>query len=123
MKNQEADPGLAFKDEINNTVYGDNPLAQRLKIEDLAKVDYARIMEMYQKQFSNPGSFVFTFVGNIDEEQVKPIIEQYLASLPGRPQRSISKKYLWILRKVTQRKSSNARYKLQNLRYSLLHPV
>lgn len=85
MKNQEADPGLAFKDEINNAVYGDNPLAQRLKIEDLAKVDYARIMEMYKKQFSNPGSFVFTFVGNIDEEQVKPIIEQYLASLPGEP--------------------------------------
>ena len=56
---------------------------KRLRIEDLAKIDYARIMEMYKKQFSNPGSFVFTFVGNIDEEKVKPIIEQYLASLPG----------------------------------------
>lgn len=83
MKNQEADPMLAFKDEINNAIYGDNALVKRLRIEDLAKIDYARIMEMYKKQFSNPGSFVFTFVGNIDEEKVKPIIEQYLASLPG----------------------------------------
>lgn len=84
LKNQEADPMIAFVDAATKALYGNNPLAKRIKVEDLAKVDYKRVMEMYKKQFSNPGNFVFTFVGNIDEAKVKPVIEQYLASLPGK---------------------------------------
>lgn len=83
LKNQEAEPMVAFSDAVTKALYGDNPLTVRLKLEDLEKVDYGRIMEMYKQQFSNPGSFVFTFVGNIDVDAVTPIIEQYLASLPG----------------------------------------
>ena len=83
LKNQEAEPMVAFSDAATLSLYGDNPLTKRLKTEDLAKIDYKRILEMYKQQFRNPGSFVFTFVGNIDEEKVKPVIEQYLASLPG----------------------------------------
>ncbi len=83
LKNQEAEPMVAFSDEITKALYGDNPLTKRTKMEDLAKIDYNRIMEMYKQQFINPGSFTFTFVGNVDEEKVRPVVEQYLASLPG----------------------------------------
>ncbi|MDO5523091.1 MAG: insulinase family protein [Bacteroidia bacterium] len=83
LRNQEAEPMVAFSDAATKGLYGDNPLTMRTKVDDLAKVDYKRIMEMYKQQFRNPGSFTFTFVGNIDEEKVKPVIEQYLASLPG----------------------------------------
>jgi zinc protease len=83
LRNQEADPMTAFSDAITNALYGDNPMMARLKVEDLKKIDYDRIMAMYEQIFSNPGSFTFTFVGNIDEEKVRPVIEQYLASLPG----------------------------------------
>lgn len=86
LRNQEAEPMVAFNDSITHAIYGDNPLTGRTKADDLKKIDYDRIMEMYAKQFSNPGSFVFTFVGNIDEEKVRPVIEQYLASLPGQPE-------------------------------------
>lgn len=83
LKNQEAEPMVAFSDSITAALYGDNPLALRTRVADLKQLDYDRIMEMYKQQFSNPGSFVFTFVGNIDEEKVRPVVEQYLASLPG----------------------------------------
>ena len=83
LRNQEAEPMVAFSDAATKALYGDNPLTKRTKVEDLAGIDYKRIMEMYKQLFRNPGSFVFTFVGNIDEEKVKPVIEQYLASLPG----------------------------------------
>lgn len=83
LKNQEAEPMVAFSDSITAALYGDNPLTARIKLADLKQLDYDRIMEMYKQQFSNPGSFVFTFVGNIDEEKVRPVVEQYLASLPG----------------------------------------
>jgi zinc protease len=84
LKNQEAEPMVAFNDSITYAMYGDNPLSARIKLDDIKKLDYDRIMEMYKQQFSNPGSFVFTFVGNIDEAKVRPVIEQYLASLPGK---------------------------------------
>jgi zinc protease len=84
LKNQEAEPMVAFSDSITAALYGNNPLTARIKLADLKQLDYDRIMEMYKQQFSNPGSFVFTFVGNIDEEKVRPVVEQYLASLPGK---------------------------------------
>lgn len=83
LKNIEAEPSVAFQDTITKRVYNDNPLFKRLKIEDIQKIDYERVMEMFKQSFSNPGSFVFTFAGNIDEEAVKPAILQYLGSIPG----------------------------------------
>ncbi|MDR0332799.1 MAG: insulinase family protein [Dysgonamonadaceae bacterium] len=83
LRNQDANPTTAFSDAITNALYGDNPMMARLKVEDLKKIDYERVMKMYSQIFSNPGSFIFTFVGNVDEDSVRPVIEQYLASLPG----------------------------------------
>jgi zinc protease len=83
LKNAEAEPMVAFSDTISHTLYGDNPLTGRLKLEDLEKIDYDKIMTMYKQIFLNPGSFVFTFVGNIDQEAIKPAVLTYLASLPG----------------------------------------
>ena len=82
LKNMEADPMIAFSDTISRVLYGDNPISKRVTFDDLKKIDYARIMDMYRKSFANPGNFIFTFVGNIDEEAVKPLILQYLGSLP-----------------------------------------
>ncbi len=87
LKNQEAEPMVAFSDSVSRALYGDNPVTKRIQAGDLKKVDYDRIMEMYAERFANPGSFVFTFVGNIDEEKVRPVVEQYLASLPGKAEK------------------------------------
>ncbi|MDR0421576.1 MAG: insulinase family protein [Proteiniphilum sp.] len=87
LRNQEAEPEVAFSDSVMMALYGDNPLTKRIRLDDLKLLDYGRIMEMYAERFANPGSFVFTFVGNIDEERVRPVVEQYLASLPGSAER------------------------------------
>jgi zinc protease len=88
LRNQEAEPMVAFSDSINAAIYGNNPLVQRIKTEDLQKLDYDRMMEMYKQLFSNPGSFTFTLVGNINEDEVKPVIERYLASLPAKSEKA-----------------------------------
>ncbi len=83
LKNQEAEPMVAFSDSITSALYGDIPYVGRLRHNELTGINYNRIMEMYRQSFLNPGSFVFTFVGNIDEEAVKPAILQYLAPIKG----------------------------------------
>ena len=83
LRNQEAEPRAAFSDAINYALSGDNPMVARLTANDLASLNYVRMMQMFREIFNNPGSFTFTFVGNLDKENVRPLIEKYLASLPG----------------------------------------
>lgn len=87
LQSLEADPMVSFSDRVNSLAYDGNPRKTRLKAADLDKVDYDRVFEMYKEVFGNPSDFVFTFVGNIDTDSIKPYIEQYLASLPsnGKP--------------------------------------
>jgi len=83
MANMEANPMVAFSDSISTALYGKNPRAARLALKDMDKVDYKRIMEIYKERYANMGDFTFTFVGNIDMNTLKPMVEQYIASLPG----------------------------------------
>jgi zinc protease len=41
-------------------------------------------MSIYNQVFGNADGMHFTFVGNVDIEKVKPLLEKYLASLPGK---------------------------------------
>jgi len=86
LQNAKENPLSAMNDTITYTIYGDNPRIRKIKPEDVAKLNYDRILEMYKTCFSNFGSLTFTFVGTIDETAIKPLVEQYLASLPkGKP--------------------------------------
>ena len=81
LKNMELNPNLTLSDSLTKVLYNDHPLRLRLKVEDYDKIDYAKAMKMYKDRFADPNNFVFTFVGNIDVETFKPLVEQYLGSL------------------------------------------
>lgn len=81
LKNMELNPMITLSDSLNKVMYNDHPLVKRMTAEDYDKVDYAKAMEMYKDRFADPNNFTFIFVGNIDVETFKPLVEQYLASL------------------------------------------
>lgn len=83
LANAELDPMVAFSDTLTKVVYNDNPRALRLRPDDFKHISYPRIMEMYKERFSDASGFVFSFVGNIDPDTIRPYLEQYLASLPA----------------------------------------
>ena len=119
LKNAEAEPMVAFSDTITNTLYGDNPLVGRLKLEDLKSIDYDKIMTMYKQIFLNPGSFVFTFVGNIDEEAIKPAVLTYLASLPGE---AVDGEFIEAPMNITKGKTTNIfQQEMQNPKASVFN--
>ena len=82
LKNLELNPMVAFSDTLTNAIYRNNPRAARLNIADFGNISYPRIMEMYQERFGDASGYVFTFVGNIETDSIRPLIEQYLATLP-----------------------------------------
>lgn len=83
LKSAELNPMVSFSDTLSATLYDSNPRAARLKASDFDRVSYDRIMEMYKERFGDASDFVFTFVGNINTDSIKPYLEQYLAALPG----------------------------------------
>lgn len=83
LLNSELDPMVAFSDTLAQAVYNGNPRAMRLRPSDFAHISYPRIMEMYKERFSDASGFVFSLVGNISIDSIRPYVEQYLASLPA----------------------------------------
>ena len=82
MLNAEANPMTAFNDTLQHEMYGHHPMKTRIKADMIDQIDYNRIMEMYKNRFQEAGDFTFLFVGNINLEEAKPLIETYLGGLP-----------------------------------------
>jgi zinc protease len=83
LKNAEASPMTAYSDTLYSTLYPNSPYAKRLTLEMLEEIDYQKTLELGRKRFANAADFTFTFVGNIDEEQLRELAETYIASLPA----------------------------------------
>ncbi|MCD8185741.1 MAG: insulinase family protein [Rikenellaceae bacterium] len=66
-----------------STLYGHHPRMAATTVEDVQQFDYEKTLELYRERFANAGDFTFLFIGNIDEQELKPYVEQYLASLPA----------------------------------------
>ena len=93
LENYDAEPTNAFLDTLRAVLYDHNPLAERVKLSDLDKVDYTRILEMYKECMADAGDFTFVVVGNFDEQKLRECCETYLASLPatGKNEKSVDK--------------------------------
>lgn len=83
LKNYHLNPMASFSDTLTHYLYNGDPRMLRIQEKDFEKISYPRIMEMYKDRYADASDFIFTFVGNIDMETIKPMIEQYLATLPS----------------------------------------
>lgn len=83
IENMDSQPMSAFSDTLQKVMYNNNPYANRMTLEMLDKLDYSKSLELYRQRFANASDFVFTFVGNVDEAILKPLVETYIASLPS----------------------------------------
>jgi zinc protease len=52
-------------------------------IPDFEKIDYQKGFAFYKERFADASDFTFIFVGSFDVEEIKPLLEKYLASLPN----------------------------------------
>ena len=82
LMNQEAKPTSAFGDSLTATLYDNHPRSIRLKHDMLDKVSYDRVLEIYADRFADASDFTFIFCGNLEEDSIRPLLEQYIATLP-----------------------------------------
>ena len=77
-------PEMIFSKTMLKTLYGDNPLMNGVDVEVLKKADYNTMLSMAKKSMENAADYTFIFVGNIDEATLRPVLEQYIATLPSK---------------------------------------
>lgn len=83
LKNMDSEPMVAFSDTLQKVLFNNNPFIKRLRVDDLDKIEYSKALDLAKARFANAADFTFVFVGNIDAAEAKPLIEKYIASLPG----------------------------------------
>lgn len=83
LKNKSLSPEVVFSDSLTATMYAHNPRFTELDVKDLKDIDYDRILAIAKERFQNAGQFTFVISGNFDEQTIRPLIEQYIASLPA----------------------------------------
>jgi zinc protease len=81
--NRRLSPETAFYEDMRVAYDSKNPRRKPPEPDDVDKVDLDQAMAFYQDRFGDAGDFTFVIVGNVDVATLKPLVEQYLASLPA----------------------------------------
>lgn len=79
----QTNPQSAFGDTLTVTVNNYHWRSRPMSSDVLAEADLDQIAAIYADRFADFSDFSFLLVGAFQPEDVKPLVEQYLASLPG----------------------------------------
>ena len=82
LTNAHVNPMLAYNDTLHKVAYATNRMASMDK-EQLKRVDYNRIMHIYKELFANAANFKLILTGNININKLRPLLCQYIATLPS----------------------------------------
>jgi len=84
FKNMSANPRKIFSDSVSVITKDHNPRIQPVNLEYLKNVDFNTVKKVFTERFADASDFTFIFVGSIDVNTFKPLVETYLASLPNK---------------------------------------
>ena len=84
LKNQGLTPESAFSDSVQYVLNNHNWRSKPFHVEDLQNVNYDRVLQIAKERTANAANYTFYFIGNFDDAVIRPLIEQYIASLPAK---------------------------------------
>lgn len=91
LANRANDPNSVFSDTVSAILGNYNNRRTGPTLEKLNQINLDRAYSIYKERFSDASNFVFTFVGSIDTNAIKPLLEKYLGALPATNSRETAK--------------------------------
>ena len=82
LKNKDLNHDIAYNDSVNSVQNCGNFLYLTPSVDDIQRFDYERTLQMMKQLYGNGGQFIYTIIGNFDEQQVRELLEQYIAPMP-----------------------------------------
>lgn len=80
-----ANPQAVFIDTLFKVLFNNNPMAP-VAVPNSAyydKINIDRLLAIYKERFGDAGGMHFVFTGSFTEDQLIPLVEKYIASLPA----------------------------------------
>jgi len=75
--------GSKMQDSITTTLYGDNNSQRRIITpEYVAEASFDVMKAIYKERFRSASDFEFFIVGDVKQEDLAPLLEKYIASIP-----------------------------------------
>lgn len=82
LKSSRAAPERAFRDTIVVTMSQGHPRAKPMDDEAIDKQDLQASLKVFEDRFSDASDFTFYFVGSFTIDQIRPYVDEYIASIP-----------------------------------------
>ena len=82
LENMGADPNYIFQKSVVESLYSGNERTQVISLDLLNKINFSRLGAINAQLYPDANDFTFTFVGNVDLETLKPLVEKYIGSIP-----------------------------------------
>jgi zinc protease len=83
LANRAASPNAAFADTLDLTLAQHHFRAKPPTAQDMEYVRLKHAISLYKQRFADASNFTFLFVGTVDTTKLKPLVEEYIASLPS----------------------------------------
>ncbi len=83
LANRLDDPNAVFSDTINAVLYDHNIRRSSMTVAQVDQVDPHRAYAIYLQRFADASDFTVTIVGSFTEEELMPMVLQYLGGLPA----------------------------------------
>ncbi len=83
LANRNASPLAAFSDTVSAVLSQSHPRAQPLTTASIEQIDLGRAVDFYEDRFASAADFDFVLVGAFELDDMRPLVEQYLAALPA----------------------------------------
>lgn len=83
LRNRDLSPEQSFSDAIQKALWGNQPRRLPPSPAAVDEIDLDRALAFYAKRLGDASDVSFVFVGDLDPAALRPLVERYLASLPG----------------------------------------
>lgn len=89
LNNQEGTPQYIFNQTLLTTLYPQSPTARMITSANITGSTAENTTTVVRALLANPIDYTMYFVGNVDMETLRPLVEKYLASLPTNPSMAV----------------------------------
>ncbi|HEU4732377.1 MAG TPA: insulinase family protein [Kofleriaceae bacterium] len=84
LANRKRAPEVQFQIESADLLFKHNPRRKPPEPADVTAANADKALAFYKDRFGDASDFLFVIVGAFDPGQLRPLVETYLASLPGK---------------------------------------
>jgi zinc protease len=83
IENRSLDPNRVYGDSVQVILYGHDPRVRPPQMADIERMDLDESIAFYRDRFADLDDLTVVMVGDLDLDDLRPLVERWLGSLPA----------------------------------------